>query len=121
MLEPGIGWYFNRFFPHTEIFGRFISNSIETGLVDAWRRKTWRGMRKEYFNSQEDKIVLPDEDGGGLTVPQSHLASHSQLIFSEKPLRLADLQGGFYLLGMGISLTFIIHFLMIMKTKLLRK
>ena len=27
----GIGWYFNKLFPHTELFGDFISRSIETG------------------------------------------------------------------------------------------
>ena len=30
----GIGWYFNKLFPHTELFGDFISRSIETGK---WR------------------------------------------------------------------------------------
>ena len=64
-IYQGIGWYFNKFFPHTEIFGRFITNSIETGLVEAWRRDTLRGMRAEYHHSQEEKIVFPDETGGG--------------------------------------------------------
>ena len=27
----GIGWYFNKFYPHTELFGDFITRSIETG------------------------------------------------------------------------------------------
>ena len=31
----GIGWYFNKLFPHTELFGDFISRSIETGK---WRK-----------------------------------------------------------------------------------
>ena len=64
-FNEGIGWYFNKFFPHTEVFGKFITNSIETGLVDAWRKKTLNGMRSEYHRSQEEKIVLPDEKGGG--------------------------------------------------------
>lgn len=64
-INEGIGWYFNKFFPHTELFGRFITNSIETGLVEAWRRDTLRGMRAEYYHSQQEKILLPDEAGGG--------------------------------------------------------
>ena len=33
--------------------------------MEAWRRDTLRGMRAEYHHSQEEKIVLPDETGGG--------------------------------------------------------
>jgi hypothetical protein len=50
----GIGWYFNKFFPHTEMFESFIRRSIEAGLTDAWKKKTWRGMREEYLNSRQD-------------------------------------------------------------------
>ena len=47
----GIGWYFNKFFPHTERFERFIRSSIESGLIDAWKTKTWTGMKEEYLQS----------------------------------------------------------------------
>ena len=61
----GIGWYFNMLYPHTELFGKFISDSIETGLIDAWKERTWAGMRNEYLDSGEEKIVLPDGNIGG--------------------------------------------------------
>ena len=61
----GIGWYFNMLYPHTELFGKFISDSIETGLIDAWKERTWAGMRNEYMDSGEEKIVLPDGNIGG--------------------------------------------------------
>ena len=49
----GIGWYFNKFFPHTEMFESFIRRSIEAGLTDAWKKKTWTGMREEYLASRK--------------------------------------------------------------------
>ena len=78
----GIGWYFNKFYPHTELFGDFITRSIETGnffgsqpskfpelgLITAWTQRTWAGMREEYLKSGEEKIVLPDVAQGGSVI-----------------------------------------------------
>ena len=38
----GVGWYFNKFFPHTEQFQRFIRRSVESGLIEVccyWKKK----------------------------------------------------------------------------------
>ena len=63
----GIGWFFNKLYPHTELFEDFIWRSIESGLITAWTQRTQAGMKLEYLNSDEEKIVLPTEDGGGAT------------------------------------------------------
>ena len=40
------------------------------------------------------------------------------ILFIEKPLVFGDIQGGFYLLGFGYFLTFIVHIILILKVKL---
>ena len=79
--------------------------------MDAWRKNTWSGMRAEYYNSDEEKIVLPDDDNKGQSAPCRQASSLGLLLFSVKPLKLEDVQGGFFLLGMGIIITFIVHLL----------
>ena len=81
----GIGWFFNKLFPHTELFDDFVWRSIETGgdhktcldtlfswpcvcflgLITAWQQRTWADMRTEYLTSGEERIVLPEEPSGG--------------------------------------------------------
>ena len=86
----GIGWYFNKLFPHTELFGDFISRSIETGkwrttlsfptlplpclagLITAWTQRTWAGMRQEYLSSGEERIELPEISETGQCLSSSN-------------------------------------------------
>ena len=67
----------------------------EAGLVDHYKRKTFLRMKREFLESDDEKII-----------------------FDEPPLVAAmimdDLQGIFYLLGMGLALSlisFMIEFL----------
>jgi hypothetical protein len=39
------------------MFESFIRRSIEAGLTDAWKKRTWRGMREEYLNSRQDLSI----------------------------------------------------------------
>ena len=64
-------------YPHTELFGKFISDSIETGLIAAWRERTWAGMRNEYLESGEEKIILPDGNIGGEHTSRGNYYHHS--------------------------------------------
>ena len=45
-----VGWAFNKFFPHTELFEDFIWRGIESGLTTAWMRRTVAAM-KVYINN----------------------------------------------------------------------
>ena len=69
-------------------------------------------MRAEYYNSDEEKIVLPDDDNKGQCGPASvSTVQPMTRTFAVKPLKLEDVQGGFFLLGMGITITFIVTLL----------
>ena len=103
ILEIGIGWYFNKLFPHTELFGDFITHSIETGLISAWTKQTWAGMKEEYLQSNEEKIVLPDTHDG------------------VDPLKFQDVEGAFYLLVGGIFISIVVHLALVMKVMVKNK
>ena len=86
--------------------------------MDAWRKNTWSGMRAEYYNSDEEKVKLPDDDSGSQAQPSPGQNIKLITVFSVKPLKLEDVQGGFFLLGMGITITFIVHLLHILVVKI---
>ena len=92
-----MGWYFNKLFPHTELFGDFLTRSIETGLVSAWMKQTLAGMKEEYLQSDEDKVILPDFDE------------------DFAPLTLQDFGGPFFLLFTGLFISTVVHLGLVLK------
>ena len=107
----GIGWYFNKLFPHTELFGDFISRSIETGrseenalpsdpppagLITAWTQRTWAGMRQEYLSSGEERIELPEISETGQCLLSSNTRHGSSCILNlcSRPAELWRRGGG---------------------------
>ena len=86
-----MGWYFNKLFPHTELFEEFLTHSIETGLVSAWMKQTLARMKQEYLNSNEEKVVLPDDNDDWA------------------PLKLQDFGGPFFLLFAGLLISIVVH------------
>ena len=67
----------------------------EAGLVDYYKRKTFLRMKREFMESEDEKIIF---------VEPSLVA----------PMIMDDLQGIFYLLGLGLVfslITFFIEFL----------
>ena len=46
----------------------FVCSISYEGLITAWTQRTWAGMREEYLNSGEERIVLPDDTKGGLVM-----------------------------------------------------
>ena len=57
-------------------------------------------MREEYLNSDEEKIVLPEEKDG------------------VDPLAFQDIEGGLYLLGGGYFVSILVHVILILKVKI---
>ena len=45
----GVGWYFNKFFPHTSVFEDLTYRIIETGLLVPWKQWTYAEMRSNYL------------------------------------------------------------------------
>ena len=45
----GVGWYFNKFFPHTSVFEDLTYRIIETGLLVPWKQWTYAEMRSDYL------------------------------------------------------------------------
>ena len=76
-----IGWAFYKFNPWRKRFDKILRMQIEAGLVEHYKFKTWERMRKEFLESDEERIE-----------------------FTERPIASAmnmdDLQGVFYLSGL---------------------
>ena len=45
----GVGWYFNKIFPHTSVFEDLTYRIIETGLLVPWKQWTYAQMRRDYL------------------------------------------------------------------------
>ena len=98
-----MGWYFNKLFPHTELFEEFLTNSIETGLVSAWTKQTLARMKEEYLKSNEEKVALPDENEDWA------------------PLKLQDFGGSFLLLFIGLMISIVVHLALVLKVLIKKK
>ena len=92
---PITGWAFQPSNPWRKEFDNVIRMMTEAGLVDHYKRKTFLRMKREFLESEDEKIIF---------VEPSLVA----------PMIMDDLQGIFYLLGLGLALsliTFLIEFL----------
>ena len=80
-----IGWAFYKFNPWRKRFDKILRMQIEAGLVEHYKSKTWERMRKEFLESDEERIT-----------------------FIERPIASAmsmdDLQGVFYLSGLILGM-----------------
>ena len=85
------GWVFYKFNPWKRSFNQSLRRMIESGLVNHYRNQAWRKMKRNYLNSNEDKIL--------------HIEPP---IIS--PLPLNALQGGFFF---GFLMIFISVFIFI--------
>ena len=89
------GWAFQPSNPWRKQFDTVIRMMIEAGLVDHYKRKTFLRMKREYLESDKEKISFIEPP----------------LV---APMIMDDLQGIFYLLGLGLALsliTFLCEFL----------
>ena len=89
------GWAFQPSNPWRKQFDTVIRMMIEAGLVDHYKRKTFLRMKREYLESDKEKISFIEPP----------------LV---APMIMDDLQGIFYLLGLGLAfslITFFIEFL----------
>ena len=76
-------------------------------------------MRKEYLNSDEERIILPDDTKGGLILHITlSLLIYIKSYVSVDPLSFEDVEGGFYLLGAGFAVSIFVHVLMIFMIKM---
>ena len=89
------GWAFQPSNPWRKQFDTVIRMMIEAGLVDHYKRKTFLRMKREFLESDKEKISFIEPP----------------LV---APMIMDDLQGIFYLLGLGLVfslITFFIEFL----------
>ena len=75
-------------------------------------------MRKEYLNSGEERIVLPDDTKGGLVLYIYIELNSTKSYVSVDPLSFEDVEGGFYLLGAGFAVSIFVHVFMIFMIKM---
>jgi hypothetical protein len=69
------GWGFHKFNPWRERFDQVIRWTLEAGLVEHWKQRTWVRMKQESVNPP----IIPTERG------------------TIEPLTLGNLQGAFFL------------------------
>ena len=82
------GWAFYKFNPWRKRFDQVLRRMIEAGLVDHYKFKVWQRMKKEFLESDEEKLIFEERP----------IAS---------PLSIDDLQGLFYLSGLMLCLSFL--------------
>ena len=130
----GVGWAFNRFFPHTKLFEDFIWRGIESGLTTVWMKRTVAAMKVYmHFKGIFLHIFLMKRLSTSIAMRRNLYYQMMALVVRkileislwnwqyhllEKPLVFGDIQGGFYLLGFGYLVTFIVHIILILKVKL---
>ena len=61
---------------------------LEAGLVEHYKLETWYGMRKDYLESDEEKVVYDIRP-------------------NISPMSLDDLQGAFYIGGLFLAMAFV--------------
>jgi hypothetical protein len=99
----GVGWYFNKFFPYTDILEDRLFRVVETGLLEPWKKLTYAEMRVDYLavgpaSAAGQSATQAREEGGAGTRAAGWAA-----------LGLQDLLGAFIFLGLGFAVSTIVH------------
>ena len=84
------GWTFPKSSPWKEEIDKSIRMLIEAGLVDQYKREDFFLTKKKFMESDEEKIIFVEPP-------------------AVAPMNMHDLQGLFYVLGVGLAFSLITY------------